>query len=346
MIIFENFRSLVVLFVISSVITSMSIRNWTDEQIKLLKNIYPTGTSEQIREAFPGKKLHAISEFARKRGISKADDKWRHRKGRLAPLLENSLQTYYWIGFLMADGYVHHGLGQIVVASASVDKKHLEEYAKFLGGEAKVYKSLKSGFRSADGYQVRVSIAEKKVCELLVRRWDWKPNKTYNPPSVEILGQNLDSKEKYFAFLCGFIDGDGYIRSGVIKIENHPSWQGVHDFLLARWLDYGDGKRDFSKKGYSVLQLRNKSALAAFKTFLIDNGITILVRKWVKIDEKGLSRQEASKKKLEDISGLIKLGKTVNQIAVAIGKSSDYVRSFLARNNILTNYERNWKRKL
>lgn len=53
------------------------------------------------------------------------------RIGKLENLLSDTLESYYWIGFLLADGTIHGNRLQLELAI--LDKKHQEKkFAKLL----------------------------------------------------------------------------------------------------------------------------------------------------------------------------------------------------------------------
>lgn len=324
-------------------------KQWTEAEIELLREKFPITSNKEL-ELFFNRKHHAIEEIARKRGIKRLPEtviKYRTRKGTLKRLLDEEPETYYWIGMLMADGYIHHGLSQVVLSLAEEDKDQLKKFADFLSAEVKVYKGAK-GYRDDRLYQYRVSVAEKLYCQPLIKKFDFKPTKTYNPPAPSVLKISLADDNKFLCFLVGIIDGDGYIIPDQIRLENHPSWVIVHEFLEKRLKQIFQSERPFtkieySKRGYVSLFIRNKRILGLIKKVAIENKLPFFERKWNKISENGINKRENEKEILKNILDLIKEGKTINQISEILKINSGSLRSYIHRKKIKYNYERNWK---
>lgn len=264
----------------------LNYRNWTEAELELLVEQYPLLKKRELIELFPDKKYGSIVEFARKRGLKKSKTYCRGY-GDLSILTKDVLQTYYWIGFIFADGYIHHKSGQMVVASSIEDRLHIDKFANYVGVDAKIYEMKKSGFRSKCGKQVRCSVAHKTVADKIVKKFDFKEQKTYNPPYIDRLKKVINTKEKFMAFFAGFFDGDGTIRkSRVSSIELHASWINVLQFFLDSFVEYGlcdkHKQAKFTKRGYAFSYIP-LTAMMSIKEFLDMNKITKMERKWNKL---------------------------------------------------------------
>ena len=53
------------------------------------------------------------------------------KKGNCSVLLEETVLTYYWIGFILADGHIHNSI-RLKVALGLKDKEHLLKLKHFL----------------------------------------------------------------------------------------------------------------------------------------------------------------------------------------------------------------------
>ena len=265
---------------------------WSEEDKDYLYKNYSTAKWEDLCKILK-RSPHTISEYARKRGLKMTVDENGDTantvgSATLRPLLDGSLQSAYWIGYLMADGYMHHGLGQIVLVSAEEDKDHMQKYASYLQAEVHEYFDL-SYWTGLKRKHYRVSVAEYRVAKKIAEKFDWKNKKTYNPPDIEILfNQGLGTNDQILAFIIGFTDGDGSIGKEFhgIRIENHASWIKIHQFLLdfARKLGYGGNTQDakINKDGYSYFCLP-RVFTEYLKNFIIKNNLIHLNRKWDKI---------------------------------------------------------------
>jgi len=265
--------------------TNMHIRNWTQEQLDYLNRYYTSKPRKEI-EAFLGKKWHAIINFASKRGLFRPQSQFNKRNGSLRPLLEDTYDALYWMGFLFADGYCCEYLSQIVVALAIEDKDHLEKFAEFLKSKTSKQYNIKGGF-TLNSSHYRVSVAEKGVCEQIIQKWDWKKNKTYNPPGIDTLTNLLDTEDKFISFLVGFIDGDGCIskNGGYAKVENHPSWAPFHQKCIDFLHFYGysvNMKVNYSKRGYASFSILSQG-IRKIKQKILSINIPHLERKWIHV---------------------------------------------------------------
>lgn len=266
---------------------------WTENDKKILAENFgkiPCNALEKLLK----RNWHAIEEYARKRGYFLSDfkdcfGKTVNTAGKptLLPLLSEDLQAYYWIGYLMADGYMHDGLGQVVLVSAIKDKEHLENFAKFLRSSAKVYEAGKTSYSLKGEKQVRVSVADINNCGLIKKKFDWNFRKTYNPPSVQVLNKVLSEKDKFLAYFIGFVDGDGSINGSLgISIENFKTWSVVYSFFCEKFAEFGIYSKAselvFNRKRYVRIYF-DKSLTLTLKEFIITNNLTVLRRKWDKV---------------------------------------------------------------
>lgn len=251
---------------------------YTETEIELLRKLWPIATTEELLTAFPGRTHTALIQKAKFEGFS-LKRIFRHRRGDLQPLLNNTPEAWYWLGFFLADGHITKD-GQFVVMLSSKDKKHLEKLARFLKSEVKI--------PYADGSKVRVTSMNKEVTDTIktVLGLGDKP-KTYNPPNVNVLAKLND--EQLECLFLGFFDGDGSVSAtgsqykekikrpnrGTGTIECHKSWKPIFHFFHNRGLV---NKPKIGKKGFTnsyvpvnILQ----KLLAKYQ-----NRVPLLERKW------------------------------------------------------------------
>lgn len=265
-----------------------SFKRWTPDEIEYLKTHYGRIPLPELIK-YLGRTEHTINQYAHKRGIRLPQDcngrtiNTRH-KPTLAPLLNGSLQSAYWMGYLMADGYMHHPLNQVVLTTADEDVGHLWQFAQYLNASVKRY----IGHNPWGPGQVahnRVSVADKIYAPKLVELLDWRKDKTYNPPSIDVLKTTLEIPNVFLAFLIGFIDGDGSINkdSHGIRVENHASWILFHNFLLKNLCDFGsfdlDIRAKINTRGYADFNLPN-GVTRYLKSFINQHQLIVLSRKW------------------------------------------------------------------
>ena len=206
------------------------------------------------------------------------------RKCDLSKLLEETPESYYWIGFLLADG--HFQDGRVTFHLALKDSEHVKKFASFIKWSGK--------FNNRGELGIGVSAKHTEVIEELCKKFDIKQNKTYNPPKTIL---NHD-KELLKCLLIGFIDGDGNIgkqyrrKDCFIRIKAHKSWYGILK-EFCELVEYDTKHVRLNKQGYCELYFSDSKIVTELKKKT--NILPVLERKWEKIDENYVSRYTTSK---------------------------------------------------
>ena len=203
----------------------------------------------------------------------------RNKKGDVSRLLNGSLESYYWLGYLLADGgFTENKRLKLVLGKE--DQHQVKAFCEYLG---KDYKGKYSAsFMSKD--------VVPKICSLLGIS-DRHP-KTYN-------GCNLDKikcipEESRVALFVGFIDGDGSIQyqtnrsTTKISVKLHSSWleflkymqKDLHRYFSETFLS----APHINSKGYAYMSIGSFSLQKSLKRFVEVNKLPVLCRKWSKID--------------------------------------------------------------
>lgn len=189
----------------------------------------------------------------------------------------------YWLGFLMADGWINQRPGQdrLVLDVSSKDKDHLESYKKDLSFEGPVKDFIiKTG--QFKGYiHSMVSITSQQLVNNL-SKYGCTPKK-----SLTLTFPKLPSKIIHH-FIRGYFDGDGSVfishekhwRSGQIKSVIHYRFVGTKDFLIEVDKHINLNGRISQPKGesYELAYKRNKK-LKPFYDYLYKNATIFLKRK-------------------------------------------------------------------
>ena len=148
----------------------MAGRRWTKEEDALLSRIYPRKNKDYILKNIDRTWSSIIlraSKFSLRRGYNEK------RKSNLKVLLDESLITYYWIGFIMADGHIH-GNKRLHIALSTKDKTHLLRFCNYVNYVDKV-KERKVGKYS----HVKWSCSDFDIVGKIASKFDIKNNKTY-----------------------------------------------------------------------------------------------------------------------------------------------------------------------
>lgn len=303
-------------------------RKWSENDISYLKENYPTMLTSDM-SAVMGRSMDSIIIMAGKMGVNKSV--CATKNNNLEVLLDESPQSMYWLGFVFADGNVTDT--RLSVTISTDDRDHLVKLTDHIGGNIHDYTSTTTFGKCNTS---RVSTMDTKTVKTLLTKYDLKPNKTYNPPSVDTL-MNIPL-EKRISMWLGFIDGDGSIKVQNRKsspynvaIKLHTSWTEVLTMLMNDLSEYFDMERTPSvildKTGYVRTSISHMDVVLGLKQFSIDNNIPVLSRKWDKIDlELKRSRTKLKKSQIDEVLTLFASGHNVFNISKQFGVSYSLIR--------------------
>lgn len=194
------------------------------EHEELLRKYYPTCDLDWLCKQM-GKNKHAICMLAHSRGIKREVNDLRN--GDMSPLLDGSLQSMYWLGFLAADGYISK-TGHMLCSQSEKDKSNIYRFAEYLNTSVYIYKSNSGYNTKSKTYRVGLSHPEValKIRDMMCIQKD-RP-KTYTGICLDF----IESEDQAVAFLVGFIDGDGSLTdSKNYMIQCHESWLSTFEVL-------------------------------------------------------------------------------------------------------------------
>lgn len=139
----------------------------------------------------------------------------------------DSQEKAYWLGFIIADGYLNVDRRMLRIKLGDKDKNHLEKFIKFLGGN--IEDMLKSETHNITGntqWYVTTYCAEIKDALLKLKVEQAKSGKEHIPPIDKIY---------YRDFIRGLWDGDGFIREnlqGIGLIGSKECLEFVQNYFL------------------------------------------------------------------------------------------------------------------
>lgn len=228
------------------------------------------------------------------------------RSANLKILLEDSYESFYWMGFILADGSFCKDRLQITLGIK--DKTHLQKLADYLEYKLPIFET-----------NINVSMRSKNldISPLICQKFDIKKNKTYNPP-LTIKNFDLDLQ---YCLLAGFIDGDGNVQNQtgrqdfMLRIKNHASW--FH--ILKEFNELIDGSDIFTrigKAGYALLIISDTEVLKNFRKKIETFNLPLLRRKWDKINYNFTSRLVGAKLTRQIVLQNLKEGLSISDIAV------------------------------
>jgi hypothetical protein len=231
----------------------------------------------------------------------------------LERLLEETPEAYYWIGFLMADGYIRHEKNTLRLRLSLKDEDHLKQYAFFIGERVKYEKGCCLVEKSGD------------VVKKIAKKFDFKPRKTYNPPRIDI----IKNDDLFLSFLTGMIDGDGsFSKSGQLMYGCHASWIENIDFYFKRAWKISGCELEMSsmkipsayldRSGMCLLAIRHMSFLHFLRDRSYELSLPILHRKWQRIPE--MKKKHCNTFDIKnEVKKLLSDGMSRKQIALHMG---------------------------
>lgn len=195
-------------------------------------------------------------------------------------LMSDSLIDFYWIGFLLADGYINHQKRCLRLCLQNRDKHHLEKLHNYLNLKGKISSSIVKN-REYNYF----SMSSRLILDF-VTKFNFKQQKTYNPPDT--LYYDKFTNDQIMSLFIGIIDADGNIQNQykrkdtAISIQTHKSWKVFFEYIQSR-LNL-TGNIHILKSGYLKWVIGCIKTQQNIKQFSLDNNLPILERKWSKID--------------------------------------------------------------
>jgi hypothetical protein len=281
---------------------------------------------EDLIALLPGRSWDSIKLKSNKLFLNRSDDHF--RKSDLSILDENNLESFYWIGFILADGHINNN-GRIKLEVSIKDLQHLEKFANYINCDNITKNDI----------MCKVSVQNKDICQRLCDKFNIRNNKTYEP--MDLSKYNFD-KNLLFSLIIGFIDGDGcigkvYKREDCnIRLHLHKSWLNnlifIEDFLY-NYFSITKNKiySKIGNDGYSILTLSDNNIITKIKKECIKFRLPIMKRKWSKIDENRVSRNYIFNNNKEEIINLYKQGleplEIINRLGCKKGVVYKHIRS-------------------
>lgn len=230
---------------------------WSESEINFLKKHYSSESKKEIQKTIK-RSWKAIILKAGFLGLNRRNC---ISKNNLRKLSLETLESYYWIGFLFADGHFNKK-GQLKLSLQKKDFDHLNKFANYIECNIREYKNC-----------FEVTAMDKEFIEQFSKKYSITSNKTKNPPILPDLNNS---------FIIGLIDGDGYINKNnqFIAIKMHHSWF-ENLILIKNWFNEYNCSVMINNQGYAYLYLPKKVYLI-LKEYINQNNIPHLERKWCK----------------------------------------------------------------
>lgn len=275
--------------------------------------MYATETKGDILLEFPNYKWRYLQNVATQCGAQRLTNG--KRCGDMRCLLNNSVESSYWLGLIATDGYISP-TGDLKVELAVKDCEYLNGLAEYLGAKISTYPPYGSS-KGGTG-TCRVKIKDHVHGVNIREMFKIVGKKTYNPINIDF----INTADNLLALLGGYIDGDGSITNNKIHINAHIN----HEYFM---IDFGDRLKGYNIiTDYTVTTYEKMCSLniTTYDTLHIKNGLIklklpIMKRKWDKVSPTPLIKNYLVEHD-ETIMELRNGGATLSEICDKIGYKS------------------------
>lgn len=194
----------------------------------------------------------------------------------LDKLMDLSLQSFYWVGFILADGSFWKYRFEL-----GLQKSDLEQLNRF-----KDYISYNKTIKYRESTKsYRICFSNRESIPKFMKFFGFHYRKTYDPCDFKVF--NKYSRKQLLALLIGIIDGDGCIsKSGnalYIAITAHKNWENFYKELISK-IDINFHINYRTENDTITIRTGKRDNLCFLKNFIIDNNLKVLDRKWNKIN--------------------------------------------------------------
>lgn len=246
-------------------------------------------------------------------------------------LLQETNETYYWMGFLLADGGFNVDNFTVKFCLAKLDKEQVIRFHSYLNLQTGIYVEKRR-------QNYAFTICNKEIISQVIPKFDIKRRKTYNPPDLEFY-KNIPN-DLILSLIIGFIDGDGAIQKQtgrddcVINIKNHSTWINFLDFIrltLQKQVNIELPPAMINNQGYAKISMSNLKVVRFLKKYVINKSLPVLKRKWDKIDENRISKIECKQIAID----LFKTGKSIDEITELLPMKKTTIEIILRKNGFI-----------
>lgn len=279
---------------------------WTEKEIDILKKEYPISTKKNLLKILPTRSWDSIKSKAKNLKIKRYQRD--NRLSNLDILLDETNETYYWIGFIMADGHVTEN--RIVIDLNNQDTKHLQKFKRFI--------KCKNKLKNYKKNHISIHLTDSKYVSKLRKKFDIKNNKTYNPCTIT----NIKDDDLFLSLLTGFIDGDGSIRNlhnrkdFNLSVKCHNSWDKnlkyMLDFIYRITNEKCNTSIKYTKDNFPYFIISNTVVLKKLKKRILKLNIPYMERKWDIIDLNFINKYEKATSNRKQMIKEISINPTIS----------------------------------
>lgn len=269
--------------------------SWSLNETNLLLSNYNNCKKEDLLILLSNRTWKAILSKAKKFKLNRTEYHYSTLlKCDISILLNNSNQSLYYIGLLMADGYFTNK--KLSITQSIKDENIVLSFAKYINTNNIKYYKGKSltilGKETLGNDFVKCEIGDYKNIPKILYKYNiiYERNirtKTYFPPSTLIFDSLSDML--FLCYFIGFVDGDGSISKNgrQLTIRLHKNWM----LVLIHWKNRLEiiYNCKMSKKAISIendivsFRIYNSKILFNICKLIIKTNLNVNNRKWIRI---------------------------------------------------------------
>ena len=174
----------------------------------------------------------------------------------------------YWLGFILADGYLNEDRNFLRIKLGIIDEKHLEKFAIFMEEKDYQIKHDTGGAYTRNNLCCYIDYNSKELVADL-KKWGIFQGKSGKEKPIDFIDDNLKK-----SYIRGLIDGDGHVESAVFSyVGSIESCQYIKDYF-EKWIDYKENCSYIYKKGTIFsFGLKNQQVNEALKAIYLNSSI-------------------------------------------------------------------------
>ncbi len=274
-------------------------KKWSDYENSIMLDKYCNYPKEVLVNLLPERSWQAITHHAQELKLNRIEYHYSSkRKSNVKRLLDETDESYYYMGLLMADGYFTEN--KITFSQSIKTQKIVYNFSKYINCDNlyvndKISEVYIKGKKTIQNGRVTLIVKDSDIIPKILKKFDIKyiknkETKTYFPPSVSVFEKMSDNH--FIAFFIGFIDGDGSITKKInggnsIILGVHINWLKnieYFKFRIENILNLKLSKKSIAKKDSEVrLSIYQSKIIKTFKDFIEKNNLMANQNKWDRI---------------------------------------------------------------
>lgn len=185
----------------------------------------------------------------------------------------------YWLGFILADGYINQDKNFLRIKLMQADEQHLQKFCDFIEEPDNIIKHNTGGAYTKDNTCSFIEFDSKELIQDL-KQYNLHQAKSGKEQPIE-----MPNIEMELAYLRGMIDGDGHVENGYFKyVGSLESCQYMKD-KFSKWYDFKPDKKYIYEHGTIFsFQINSKKVNEILKK-IYNNATVYLTRKYQTVQQ-------------------------------------------------------------